>query len=512
MNGRSALADCDVDDPKRTWVAIPTTCPGSPPLPCPSAIVAPLRLLGVGPMKRREFLGVLGGAAAAWPVVARAQQPAMPVVGILATAGACGGRVPQGLERDRPCRRPQCGLRATLDGAIRAGAGACGRADPTSGGCDRRDRRFCGSRRKGGDRHDSDRVRPRRRPHRIGFGHQPQSSRRKHHRFTFFTAQLLQKQVGILHDLLPKATALGVLINPGNPRHQADARDVQAAARTLGLGVHVAEARSEGELDAAFAGLVQRNARALIVAGDTFFLRVAAKIAALAEQHAVAAIFGSRELADAGGLVSYAASLADSSPSRRLCRPHPQGREAWRSAGHAAHQVRACRQPQGRQGDRPRRAAHTARACRRGDRVSGASSSRFLAARRRGRSWCARSRRRSCRPSGFLARARLLLGTKGWWHSHSGSANSAGLKVALSRLTIAGRMDVVTSSTRSRPTSSSVGSMSSSRRELRQFSQLGRQLRSYRLSLRRSQPRWHRLGRQSRATWWQCHRPVPAAI
>ena len=82
--------------------------------------------------------------------------------------------------------------------------------------------------------------------------------------------------------------------------------------------------------------------------------------------------------------------------------------------------------------------------------------------------------------------ARLLLGTKGWWHSHSGSANSAGLKVALSRLIIAGRMDVVTSSTILWPTSSSVGSMSSSRRELRQFSQSGRQLRSYRLSLRRS--------------------------
>src|SRR5262249_52944984 len=71
---------------------------------------------------------------------------------------------------------------------------------------------------------------------------------------TFFAAQLLEKQVGILHELVPKATVLGVLINPDNPRHVADARSVQAAARKLGLDVHVAKAGSEGELDTAFRG------------------------------------------------------------------------------------------------------------------------------------------------------------------------------------------------------------------------------------------------------------------
>jgi ABC-type uncharacterized transport system substrate-binding protein len=128
---------------------------------------------------------------------------------------------------------------------------------------------------------------------------------------TFFAKQLLQKQVGILHDLVPKASVLGVLINPNNWRHQADAGEVQAAARTLGLNVHIANASSERDLDAAFASLVQRHARALVIAGDAFFFRVSTRLVALAEQHSVAAMFGTREFVDAGGLMSYAASLAD---------------------------------------------------------------------------------------------------------------------------------------------------------------------------------------------------------
>jgi putative tryptophan/tyrosine transport system substrate-binding protein len=86
---------------------------------------------------------------------------------------------------------------------------------------------------------------------------------------------------------------------------------VQAAARTLGLNVHIANASSERDLDAAFASLVQRHARALVIAGDAFFFRVSTRLVALAEQHSVAAMFGTREFVDAGGLMSYAASLAD---------------------------------------------------------------------------------------------------------------------------------------------------------------------------------------------------------
>ena len=86
---------------------------------------------------------------------------------------------------------------------------------------------------------------------------------------------------------------------------------MQAAARTLGLSVHIAKAGSEGDFDVVFAGLVQHHAQALVIAGDAFFFRVSTKLVALAEQHSLAAIFPTRDFADAGGLMSYAASLAD---------------------------------------------------------------------------------------------------------------------------------------------------------------------------------------------------------
>jgi putative tryptophan/tyrosine transport system substrate-binding protein len=79
---------------------------------------------------------------------------------------------------------------------------------------------------------------------------------------TFFAKQLVQKQIGILHDVVPKVSVLGVLINPNNWRHQADAEEAQAAARTLGFDAHIAKAGSESDFDAAFAGLVQHHAQA----------------------------------------------------------------------------------------------------------------------------------------------------------------------------------------------------------------------------------------------------------
>jgi putative ABC transport system substrate-binding protein len=122
---------------------------------------------------------------------------------------------------------------------------------------------------------------------------------------------LLQKQVGILHDLVPKVAVFGVLINPDNPRHPADADSVRAAARSLGLEVHVERASSERDLDAAFGGFARHNVRAIIVAGDSTFTRLATRLAALAVQYALPAIYGSREFAERGGLATYGASVTD---------------------------------------------------------------------------------------------------------------------------------------------------------------------------------------------------------
>src|SRR5262245_20195367 len=110
---------------------------------------------------------------------------------------------------------------------------------------------------------------------------------------TFFSAQLLQKQLGILHELVPNAPAFGLLINPHNARHQGDVSEVQAAARILAVRTHLASAGQEGELDAAFASLAKGNARAVIIAGDAFFLRARQNVAALAVRHAIASIFAS---------------------------------------------------------------------------------------------------------------------------------------------------------------------------------------------------------------------------
>ena len=128
---------------------------------------------------------------------------------------------------------------------------------------------------------------------------------------TFFAAQLLQKQLGILHDLVPKASTIGLLINPDNPRYQSDARDVQAAARTLGLELHVAKASNERNLDAAFVDFTQSNAQALLIAGDAFFLVAREKIVALAARHAIPTMYNIRDSVLAGGLVSYGTNVPE---------------------------------------------------------------------------------------------------------------------------------------------------------------------------------------------------------
>ncbi len=263
-------------------------------------------------MRRREFITFLGGTAVTWPLAARAQQPAMPVVGILNSAGAkwvTAFRKGLSEEGQIEGRNVAIELRSTaqygevpsvaaelvqrrvaviaaLGGPAAAAAKAATATIPIVFSI-------------GGDPVELGLVPNINRPGGNITG------------ATFFAKQLLQKQVGILHDLVPKASALGVLINPNNWRHQADAGEIQAAADALGLDVHLANAGSERDLDAAFAGLVQRHAQALIIAGDAFFFRITTRLLALAEQHSVPAIFGSREFVDAGGLISYAASLAD---------------------------------------------------------------------------------------------------------------------------------------------------------------------------------------------------------
>jgi ABC-type uncharacterized transport system substrate-binding protein len=122
---------------------------------------------------------------------------------------------------------------------------------------------------------------------------------------------LVAKRLGLLHDLLPTAKIIGLLVNPKDPRTKNQSSDLQEAAHALGIQVHILNASSEREIDTAFAGLVQLGADALIVGTGEPFNRRPEQLASLAIQHKVPAIYQQREFVAAGGLMSYASSLAD---------------------------------------------------------------------------------------------------------------------------------------------------------------------------------------------------------
>ena len=119
------------------------------------------------------------------------------------------------------------------------------------------------------------------------------------------------KRLGLLRDLVPHVKLTGLLINPRSPDSEAQSRALQAAARGVGQQILVVEAGSDGEFDAAFAALAQRQAGALVVAADIFFTARRERIVALVARLAIPAIYELREFAVAGGLMSYGTSLLD---------------------------------------------------------------------------------------------------------------------------------------------------------------------------------------------------------
>ena len=128
---------------------------------------------------------------------------------------------------------------------------------------------------------------------------------------TFLTTQLHAKRVELLHELVPKANVIAVLVNPENANAESAVMQAQEAARLLGQQVHVLQARTEREIDAAFAAVSQFRAGALFVARDGFFLYRREQFGAWAAHHAVPSSFALREFVAAGGLMSYGASLGE---------------------------------------------------------------------------------------------------------------------------------------------------------------------------------------------------------
>jgi putative ABC transport system substrate-binding protein len=128
---------------------------------------------------------------------------------------------------------------------------------------------------------------------------------------SMFLNEMETKRLALLHELMPSAALIGVLINPESPSIETQQNDVHAAARTLRQQIHIVKASNDREIDAAFATLAQRKVTAVLVCSNAYFSSRRNQIVALAAQHALPAIYDQREFAAAGGLMSYGTDLPD---------------------------------------------------------------------------------------------------------------------------------------------------------------------------------------------------------
>jgi putative tryptophan/tyrosine transport system substrate-binding protein len=268
---------------------------------------------------RREFITLLGGAAA-WPLAARAQQGAMPVIGFL-NSGSPGERTHlvaafhQGL-----------GETAYVDGrnVTIEYRWAQGRYDRLPALADELVRQQAAVITATGDT-----VSPRAAkaatttiPIIFVMGGDPvaaglvPSFNRPGGNITGVSlvasalAELVAKQLELLHELTPKAVVVGILLNP-RPSSEVDLSQLQSVARSKGLELVVLRANTDRDIEAAFSALVQKHAEALLIEPDVFFLDRREQLVALAARHAIPAVYSRREYAAIGGLMSYGTSLAD---------------------------------------------------------------------------------------------------------------------------------------------------------------------------------------------------------
>jgi len=129
---------------------------------------------------------------------------------------------------------------------------------------------------------------------------------------TILGLEIGPKLLQIVHELVPKAASVALIVNQNNRNAETLSQDIQSAARSFGLKVHVLHASTESEIEKAFTALSELHASALVIGSDTFFTTQSAQLATLMVRNAVPAIYQYREFPAAGGLMSYGASLTDS--------------------------------------------------------------------------------------------------------------------------------------------------------------------------------------------------------
>ena len=270
-------------------------------------------------MKRRTFITLLGGTAAAWPLAARAQQPAMPVIGFLHSASAAAFAAPlaafrKGLseagyvegqnvavayrwaegQNDRlpalaaELARQRVAVIATPGSTATTLAAKAATAtipivfsigtDPVKLGL------VASLNRPGGNATG----------------------------ISDFGVEIAAKRLGLLHELLPTATRFGVLVNPDNPYlTESFVTELQTAASAIERQIEVVTASTNGDIDTAFATLIKKRADALLISPDPLFVTRRVQLITLAVRHALPALYHRRELPEAGGLMSYGSDLSD---------------------------------------------------------------------------------------------------------------------------------------------------------------------------------------------------------
>lgn len=271
-------------------------------------------------MRRRDFIKVIAGAAVAWPLTARAQQQAMPVIGFLSgqspdTSARLVAAFRQGLNETgyvegqnvtieyrwalgQVDRLP--GLAANLvDHHVLAIAATAGGGTAASLAAKAATSTIPVVFTSGVD------------PVKIGLVASLNRPGGNVTGIAFLSLALEPKRLGFLHELVPKAADIAILLNPTFPDSASQLLEVQEAARTIGLRIAILHASDSVGIEAAFESLAERHAGALLVGTDPFYISRREQIVALAARHGIPAMYDGRDFTEVGGLISYGASFAD---------------------------------------------------------------------------------------------------------------------------------------------------------------------------------------------------------